>query len=366
MAKDYDTIDYVLWAQRSLNRIMSLQLTCDGKEIGPWRGALGTFKTAQGLMDPGLDQFQIGPVTQDLMIRLNDSNLDYLGWLHRHLPAAGQPNTADAMPKLRSAVRDFQKKHALKQDGWTGPRTESAMVRAWGEPPPGEYGTNRSPKPVPPRPPVPEWLREWQKLRPSVRYVRWMQDVASKVGATPSFDPAYQELCGVLARGAEENPLRYYQYFSQMSVQKVVNSDDWHLRHPGIEKLGDSRFRVPNATLEVYRLMMADTRGLNMICFNAVHTPDDYVNLRARFENETLNIFKSMHAGVTSWNWYWGKEGQALHDRLYVVRGIIEALMHERSHPYYAYAQMKSVKLDDMPGSMKIMLPWRWFDDVRL
>jgi len=359
--------DYVRWVQRSLNRITGSMMTCDGFETGPWREALRIFKSAQGIQEPGLTHYQIGAKTQNELVRLNDFNEEYVLWLRKHLKLAGSLDDPDAIDRMRAAIRGFQSRNGLKADGWVGPRTEATMVAVWGEKPPGHYDAN-SPRPGPPPRPVPEWLRNWRRLPPSQRYVRWTQDLADKVGGVEAHlhEPEYLWFCRVLANAAAEEPRRYYLYFSELSIQKIMMSNAPEVQSPGLEKLPDGRFTLPRRTIQTYQLMMASTRSLNMQLFFPTRTPDEYADRRATFEQDAKQTYLAIGRGISAWNWRWNNAGQALHDRLYVVRGMIEALMRVESHIYHAYAQQKSAKFDDLPGPMNIWIPWRWFDEVRL
>jgi hypothetical protein len=361
MSASHDSIAYVRWVQRSLNRIMGLQLATDGRQIGPWRGALGDFKDMMGIAEPGLDKFQIGPKAQNELVRLNALSTDYRGWLARNLHLG-----ADTGDKLTAATRKFQKDHGLTIDGWVGPRTEAAMCAGWAEPPPGEYGANRSPAPRPAPQPVPEWLRAWKALPPSRRYLRWAEDVAAKVEATPAVDPDYRTFCNIIATSAQEDPRRYFLYFSGLSLQKVMNSNEPEFMNPGIVTKPDGRFTLPDRTLRAYTQTMATTMSLPMHLYKPTETPEAYARQREAFERDMLETFKAVDIGIAAWNARWSRWGDALHDRLFVVRGIIEALMKKPDHIYGAYAKQKSRKLDDAPGAMTIIMPWRWFDKARL
>ena len=108
MASGFDRIDYVKWVQRALNRIMGRSLPVDGKEIGPWHGALGDFKEYLRINEPGLDKFQIGARTQNELIRLSHLSPTYAQWLHTKLPGAGDWQGADGAARRSRWIPRFR------------------------------------------------------------------------------------------------------------------------------------------------------------------------------------------------------------------------------------------------------------------
>ena len=336
MTQVFDKIDYVKWAQRSLNRVMGRSVPVDGKNIGPWREALGDFKRALKIRDPGLDDFQIGPKTQDQLIRLNHLSPDYVSWLHANLPGAGAPDGANAVGLLETAIRAFQKAHPpLTKDGWVGHATETALIDRYGEPP-GNGG--------PPPRPVPEWLQVWNALPIQVRYARWISDMASRVGAdkpingrlpTGGWDPVYKHFLGILAKNAKATPKLVHFYFTDTDVGQIsVKEMPRVVSHPPKEAPGGGKLLDEQALRQIVS-MMTSTADLFLLTMGMMMTPKDYARAQFDFEERVFETFKSIESGFRKMNvlGQWGRQGHF--DAKYAYILIVIATLSLRDESVY-------------------------------
>ena len=362
----FNPIDYILWAQRSMNRITASQYNCDGREIGPWREQVGLFKSGQGIVEAGLDKFQIGPATQSMIITINAFDGPYVAWLHSHLPAAGIVDGPNSVDKLKAAVKAFQSNRGLTADGAVGPRTEGVMVSVWGETPPGHYGPGYKPKPAPP---APEYLKIWNTWPPHLRYLEFIKRTADKMrddSNRPLRPPEMKDMAGILKTSAQREPHSFHYYVSSLAIDNVWRSTDPLITDPELTKNALGTWTLSDASEQAFRTTMATTQDLHRACSWPANSVDNFNVRLIQFEESVVNVHKAITNGVDAFNFRWSLsqvEGKV--QRLRVVRSIIHMLMKSRGHIYVAYAHYKALTFDDAPGPMKIIMPWRWFDDAR-
>lgn len=134
--------DYMIWVQRSLNRLLHTAMVVDGKDSKMYRRAVEKFNRnfVRGPLDAAIDD--VGVVTQDTIIRENEKDYNYMTWVQIMLIVLGYTNLAPTNGmkdvKTRNAVKSFQRSHRLKADGFIGFRTETAIVSDTRQPPPGD------------------------------------------------------------------------------------------------------------------------------------------------------------------------------------------------------------------------------------
>jgi len=135
--------DYVMWVQRSLNRLLELVMIVDGNDTNRnYRRAVERFNKTfvNKTLDAGIDD--VGVVTQDALIRENENDFNYMTWVQIQLIVLGYVNLAPTNGmkdiKTRNAIKDFQKSHKLKRDGFIGFKTETALINDTRQPPPGD------------------------------------------------------------------------------------------------------------------------------------------------------------------------------------------------------------------------------------
>lgn len=359
----FNPIDYILWAQRSMNRITASQYNCDGRETGPWREQVGLFKSGQGIVEAGLDKFQIGPATQSMIITINAFDGPYVAWLHSHLPAAGIVDGPNSVDKLKAAVKAFQSKRGLTADGAVGPRTEGVMVSVWGETPPGHYGPGYKPKPAPP---APEWLKIWNIWPPHLRYLEFIIKTADTMREDYNRPPEMKDMAGILKTSAQREPHSIHYFFSSLSIKDVWNSTNPLITDPELSKSPLGTWTLSDASEKAFRETMATTSDLHRACSSPANSPENYYARLVQFQESIVNVQRSVLGGVDDFNFLWRLaqlEGKV--QRLRVVRSIIQMLMKSRGHIYVAYAHFRAPVFDDAPGPMKIIMPWRYLDDVR-
>lgn len=134
--------DYITWVQRSLNRVVDTAIAVNGKDSKKYRRAVKKFNRnfVIGTLDAPKDD--VGVVTQDTIIRENETDYNYMTWVQIMLIILGYTNLAPTNGrkdvKTRNAVKSFQRSHGLKADGFIGFRTETAIVNDTNQPPPGD------------------------------------------------------------------------------------------------------------------------------------------------------------------------------------------------------------------------------------
>ena len=119
-----------------VQRSLNLRGECmqaDGLDSSAYRAAVKRFQKKVGMPDNG----KVDARTQDALILSNQRNPFYINWVQT---ALNLPKTANLAP---AAIRQFQEvAHFLdpniKIDGVVGPKTEAAIVRMAFLPPPGE------------------------------------------------------------------------------------------------------------------------------------------------------------------------------------------------------------------------------------
>jgi peptidoglycan hydrolase-like protein with peptidoglycan-binding domain len=334
-AAGYDRIDYLRWAQRSLNRIMGRSVLVDGRSIGPWRAVLGDFKRDFGIKDPGLSVFEIGANTQNQMIRMNHLSPDYQAWLAGKLPGLGGAGKAGP-GQLEKAIRAFQAKHQLKQDGWVGHATEAALVARYGAPP-GNGG--------PPPQPAPEWLQLWNALPVQVRYARWISDMAARVGADQhmagrlpegGWDPVYKHFLGILARNAKATPKLVHFYFTDNNVSRIAAASmPLVVQNPPKKAPGGGKL-VHEGALRQVAQQMSTTQDLFRLAMGTAMTPAAYAASQHLFEERVFQTYQAIRSGFMKLAFLgaWGNQG--FFDAKYAYILIIISTLSLREESVYS------------------------------
>jgi peptidoglycan hydrolase-like protein with peptidoglycan-binding domain len=145
---------YIRWVQVSLRRILGVTLEADGKTSDAYRDAVKNFQRRSGLPDDG----KVDPATQDALIRANEMNPDYVKWIQRALTQTGAldlSETGTMNPATKTAIGGFQAFQSLKSDGWVGAKTELRLVQVSRILPPDRPGGYSEPTPKPPDTPQP-------------------------------------------------------------------------------------------------------------------------------------------------------------------------------------------------------------------
>jgi hypothetical protein len=339
VAQGFDKDGYVRWVQRSLNRIMGRSVPVDGRDIGPWREVLREFKLSLRIRDPGIADFQIGPNTQNQIIRLNHLSPDYVEWLHEKLDAGPASGDASAATRLAKAVRGFQAKTApLKQDGWVGFATEAALMRRFGDPP-GNGG--------PPPKPAPEWLQVWNALPVQVRYARWIGDMASRVGAdgqmagrlpAGGWDPVYKHFVGILAKNAKSTPKLLHFYFTDTDIGQIaLASMPRVVENPPRKAAGGGKLLDQEALRQIAR-QMTSTEDLFRLTLGYMNTPAAYAMAQQNFEERVFETYKAIQSGFMKLAYLgnWGRQGFFDAKHAYILI-IISTLSLREESVYQAF-----------------------------
>ncbi len=338
MSASYDGGAYVRWVQRSLNRITGRSLAVDGKNMGPWRDVLADFKRALRITDPGLTAFQIGPTTQNQLIRLNHLSPDYVEWLQLKLNAGGEGGPAAAMA-VAKAVKKFQTANPpLKADGWVGHATETALIARFGNPP-GESG--------PPPKPAPEWLQIWHALPVQVRYARWITDMAARVGADQNmagrlpkggWDPVYKHFVGILGQTAKSRPKLLHRYFTMTDVDAIADAPMARVVNNPPKTAPDGGKLLDEQALRTVADRMSSTLDLYQHTLGMPMTPQEYAAQQQRFEELVFQTYQSIRSGFghLAYLGNWGRQGffDAKHQYILI---IISTLSLSKESVYAAF-----------------------------
>lgn len=126
--------EYIKWVQYSLNRLISAWIYTDGAVSDYYRTCVKAFQTKR-LPVTG----QVGPDTQDLLIRINNFNESfatktYLKWVQTALnESTGYDGDINGFmtKETKKAIQNFQLKHKHKHiDGVVGSKTERDLIKA--------------------------------------------------------------------------------------------------------------------------------------------------------------------------------------------------------------------------------------------
>lgn len=158
---DIDSVSYLKWVQRSLNRIQGTEVVVDGKTSMNYRNAVRRFQRDHGLSPTG----QVDSPTQNKLILANEADKAYVEWIQKALNKHGAGLVPDGAKTFntRKAIRNFQKKRApdLCADGFVGAKTELRLIQAGGGLPPGHIA----------KPPEPSRKKRRRKPKPSRKRV---------------------------------------------------------------------------------------------------------------------------------------------------------------------------------------------------
>jgi hypothetical protein len=148
---EIDSVDYIKWVQRSLNRILGSGIVVDGKLSEKYRNAVRQFQQQSGLTVNG----QVDSKTQNKLILANEANADYVRWAQRALNTDGAGLDPDgkigsSSSSTKKAIRAYQKKRTpgLCVDGFLGAKTELFLMGESGIRPPGDIQPVQPPKPT--------------------------------------------------------------------------------------------------------------------------------------------------------------------------------------------------------------------------
>lgn len=129
--------DYIKWVQRTLNRLYDVGLVTNGKISSKYRDALKRFN----LDYLGRLYNDVDSKAQNVMIMLNEQNRAYMAWVQGLLLRTGASSELAQTGKKDKIttryVKGFQAYQGLKDNGFIGAKTETALIRAGKEFPPG-------------------------------------------------------------------------------------------------------------------------------------------------------------------------------------------------------------------------------------
>lgn len=123
---------YINWVKRALNRVSGPPLALNGVADDAYRTAVMSFQTGKLPVTGKVDK-----ATQDQLIKVNYSSLEYAGWVRSVLrmtspqPLLGGGGTLNDTDKVE--IMRFQESFGnrpdgkLTIDGWIGPQTEMLM-----------------------------------------------------------------------------------------------------------------------------------------------------------------------------------------------------------------------------------------------
>jgi peptidoglycan hydrolase-like protein with peptidoglycan-binding domain len=171
--------EYIRRMQRALNRALGVQLPADGVMSFRTRRAIRDFQRRKGLPADGIigtatahalmetdnnrppkaagesqDEsaafrfFDDGESDFGLDEEVNRKSAAYAKWIQQSLNKIMGLKLAvngEIRTQTKSAIRSFQKKQGLKDDGIVGATTESALIRQGASPPPQSSGTSPAP-----------------------------------------------------------------------------------------------------------------------------------------------------------------------------------------------------------------------------
>jgi hypothetical protein len=204
--------------QRSLNRVLGLQLITDGADNESYRDAIEQFQADEDLaMTRTIDRRE-----QDLLIRLNHASSVYMDWVRQCLSSVGFNSGNDA-----ARIQAFQKALGLTADGWVGARTETAMIWATGKHPPGHQTTPSKPKPKPkPSGPIPSLLNQFLRTDAASARMLVPAEIEPYVGSFPEkfkTDEYIRQRVAAAVRVAQYTQLRLATMAAKADCETIWN-----------------------------------------------------------------------------------------------------------------------------------------------
>src|SRR5262249_22308011 len=119
------------------NRWLGTDLRDNGSTAPPYHAWVTEFQTQYGVASRN---GSVDECTQDAMIMANHQSDVYVSWVQQSLNQAGvSPAVASdgAMnPETTKAIKKFQRTKDLKDNGWVGAKTESALRKSGARKPP--------------------------------------------------------------------------------------------------------------------------------------------------------------------------------------------------------------------------------------
>jgi hypothetical protein len=190
--------DYIAWVQRSLNRIFHSAIITDGLiprgSIAEtyYRQLVTEFNFTRGFGETS----EVGSPQQDALIKTNYKTPEYVRWIQFVLVRVGttfnHPVTGTMDNATRDLIRSFQAYCGLKDDGWVGAKTETALIRKTGGIfPPGHI--ERGPVPPPKRPEAPIAPEPIDPLPTDKRIDRVINAILYEIKINPQVYPATWE-----------------------------------------------------------------------------------------------------------------------------------------------------------------------------
>jgi len=254
--------DYIEWVQRSLNRLLGVEIVTNGAITVPYRDAIEEFQFAYGLPRTR----DVASRDQDEIIKANHKTPEYVRWVQEVLVkvGAGMGLAPSGIwnKDTKIATQSFQAYIGLRDDGWVGAKTETALIRESRVTPPGHIrpGVPLPPSPTrPPAPPVPI-----DPLPIEKRVDRVIGAIFWEIVHNPSMYPNTQQrkqlkcLLGKLKRGGLDD-----KYIPKHRARSFVLGTDWAYPKYMPDDLANSAREI--LKLRVKKLSLADRTKKSVI-----------------------------------------------------------------------------------------------------
>jgi len=182
--------EYIRWVKASLNRVLGTTLVDNAVDTLEYRYWIKQFQINQHLPADGL----VGKQTQDALMMRSRYNKDFVIWVQRCLNRSGEAEgklpvsgfwTDDTthVVKIFQGNEETRNGEPLEDDGWVGVKTEWALYRRTGIPPPGRYKVRPRDKP---KPSPSGWV---DPLTPEMRAQVWFNGMHIDITTNPSTVP---------------------------------------------------------------------------------------------------------------------------------------------------------------------------------
>jgi hypothetical protein len=257
MAGGIDPRDYVRWVQRSLNRLLDAGIVVDGATTTAYHEWVTEFKWSRGLPADNV----VDETTQNAFIKANHKEPVYVMWAQEALvdSGAGYDLKVDGIfgPKSKKCLQSFQAYNGLEDDGWLGAKSETKLIEVTGIYPPGEKrGDVPKPKPVPPKPPEPDWVDPMNLER---RFQFWAWAYRDKLDKMTGVDEKQKKALICILDKLRLNR-GWFDYIEAGPARLYVNSNKYDGQYP--EDLSiDARQVLKNMTERIRTKAKTEKEG---------------------------------------------------------------------------------------------------------
>ncbi len=302
--------EYIRWVKASLNRVLGTTLPDNAVDTLEYRYWIKEFQINQHLPGDGL----VGKQTQDALMMRSRYNRDFVIWVQRCLNHSGEAEgklpvsgfwTEDTthILKVFQGNEETRNGEPLEDDGWVGVKTEWALYRRTGLPPPGRYKVR--PKPDKPMPSPRGWS---DSLDPTLRTQVWLNGMDIELETDPLVGPEdpdvrHQWRCflGKLKKGSGID----YAYLTKDRVVPFV-----------IAKDPTSKFSADDITSDAKEEIVSRTSRLQ-------RQPYTYSEAYWHFREFVWQVFRAVTIGLNTVAKYASGEDFGFEPRVVHLRGWV-------------------------------------------